>query len=268
MLADANNDVEIADSAAAQPGIAFACDANALPIARSRLDANFERIGALHAAFAMADRTRRNILARPMASRTGDVELHPPARLLDRSLAMTLRTHARSLDEAIAVAVPANIAPGNIQLHHSAADRRPERHVDLILKIAARLRPFLGGLTAPAASKNIGEDISEIRRRCRSSRLASARARAFEQIGKIKAAEIDIALPAGLAAPPGKPPPKSPGPPRLSAATRVSIRRRRIDIVGVEPELVVDFPLLGIAENVVRLGKRLELFFRRSCRRD
>src|SRR5208283_1776582 len=49
MFADADDDVEIADSAPAQPGIAFARDANALPVAGSGLDAYFERIGALDA---------------------------------------------------------------------------------------------------------------------------------------------------------------------------------------------------------------------------
>src|SRR4029077_18180825 len=48
---------------------------------------------------------------------------------------------------------------------------------------------------------------------------------------------------------------------RLSAAARVGLSRGRIDIVGIEPELVVNLPLLGIAEDVVRLGKRLKLFF-------
>ena len=49
--------------------------------------------------------------------------------------------------------------------------------------------------------------------------------------------------------------------PRLSAAARVGLGRGRIDIVGIEPELVVDLPLFGIAEDVVGLGKRLKLFF-------
>jgi hypothetical protein len=49
--------------------------------------------------------------------------------------------------------------------------------------------------------------------------------------------------------------------PRLSAAARVGLRRRWIDVVGVEAELVVNLPLLGIAEDVVGLGKSLELLF-------
>ena len=74
---------------------------------------------------------------------------------------MTLRTLSRSFDKAIAVAVPADIAPGDIQLHHSAADRGPEGHVDLVLKIAARFRALVDCLTASTAREKAGEDITE-----------------------------------------------------------------------------------------------------------
>src|SRR6266851_8593469 len=130
MLADADDDIEIADPTPAQPGVALPRDPNALPIAGSGLDADLQWSGALDAAFAMADRAGGNVLTRPMASRAGDVELHPAARLFNRPLAMTLRTLPGSFDEAIAVAVPTDIVPGDIQLHHPATDRRPERHVD------------------------------------------------------------------------------------------------------------------------------------------
>src|ERR1019366_1297650 len=161
VLADADDDVEVADPASPQAGIAFARDANALPVAGSALNADLQRIGALDAAFAVARRAGRNVLARPMASGTGDVELHPAARLLDRPLAMTLKTLPRRLDEAIAAAVPADIAPGDIELHHAAANRRPEGHVDLVLQIAARLRAGLGCLATPAATEDAGENIAE-----------------------------------------------------------------------------------------------------------
>src|ERR1019366_5907832 len=161
VLADADDDVEVADPASPQAGIAFARDANALPVAGSALKADLERIGALDPAFAVADGAGRNVLPRPMASGTGDVELHPSARLLDRALAVALRTLPRSFDEAIAVAVSADIAPGNVELHHTATDRRPEGHVDLVLKVATRLRACLGGFTATAATENAGENIAE-----------------------------------------------------------------------------------------------------------
>ena len=92
-------------------------------------------------------------------------------------------------------------------------------------------------------------------------------ARAFEQIGKIKPAKIDVARPARLPSASRKPSAKIRRPPRLPAAARIGLRRSRIDVVGVKPKLVVNLPLLGIAENVVGLGKSLELFFRRLVAR-
>ena len=262
MLADAYDHVKIAHPAPAQPGIAFARYPNPLPVARARLDANFQRIGPLDATLAVAHRARRKILSRPMAPRTGDVELHPAARLLDRSRSMTRRTLPGSLDEAVAMAVPAHVAPRDIQLHHPAADRRPERHIDLIFQIAARFRPFLRRFASPPASENTGKNVFEPA--ARSARcFPTASASPFKQIGKIKSAEIDVARSSWLATASRKASTKSARPrPRLSAAARVSVRRRRIDVVRVKPQLVVNLPLLRIAENVIRFGKRLELFFR------
>jgi hypothetical protein len=262
MLANPDNHVKVSCAAAPQSGVALAGDANALPIACSRLDPDLQRIGALDAAFAMANRASRNILPRPMASRTGHIKLHPPASLFDRPLAMTLRTHPWSLNKAIAMTISADIAPGNIQLHHAAADRRPERHIDLILKIAARLRTFAGRLTAPATSENVGKDIAEPAPGAAGA-LPPPRPRAIKQIGKIEAAKIDVTRCARLAATSLKTSAKTPIP-RLSAAASVRVRRSGIDIVRVKTKLVVDLPLLRIAEDVISLGKRLELFFRMS----
>src|SRR6202453_2303795 len=99
MLFDANDEVENAGSAAAQSGIASARNANALPIPGPRLDADLEGIGALDGAFAVAHRAGRNILSCPMTARASYIELHPAARLLNRSLAVTLRTFPRSFDK-------------------------------------------------------------------------------------------------------------------------------------------------------------------------
>src|SRR5580704_939083 len=141
----------------------------------------------------MANRTSRNILPRPMTSRTSDVELHSPASLFDRPLAMTLRTLTRSFDVAVTMAISADIAPRNIQLHHAAADRRPERHVDLVFQVAARLRTLVGRFTAPAAGENVGENILEPATAAAGCFPSTAAARALEQIGKIKAPEINVA---------------------------------------------------------------------------
>src|SRR6202022_4422122 len=65
-------------------------------------------------------------------------------------------------------------------------------------------------------------------------------------------------------APRPPPPPAIPrAPPWKPAApipsTGRSLRRSRIDVVRVEAKLVVDLPLLVVAQNIVRLGDLLEL---------
>src|ERR1700752_60830 len=56
---------------------------------------------------------------------------------------------------------------------------------------------------------------------------------------------------------------ETPSSPSSSAGTRIRLRRGRIDVVGVEPNLIVYFAFLGVAENVVGLGERLELLLSR-----
>src|SRR5208282_156583 len=160
------------------------------------------------------------------------------------------------------VAVSTDIAPRDIQLHHAATDRGPERHVDLVLKIAARLRPLFGSLTVPAASEDAREDVAAAAARAART-LTPASARPLEQIGKVKAPEINVARSARPMASRKAAAKVAGASPRLSAAARISLGRSRIDIVGVKPELIVNLPLLGITEDVVGLGKSLELFFRR-----
>ena len=48
-----------------------------------------------------------------------------------------------------------------------------------------------------------------------------------------------------------------------TAGPRISFGRSWIYVVGVETDLIVDLPLLGIAEHVVRFRDRLELLLRR-----
>src|SRR5206468_1037034 len=54
MLTGADDDVKIAGRAAAQSGIAFACQPDTLPIACTRLDAHLDWFGAVHHAFTVA----------------------------------------------------------------------------------------------------------------------------------------------------------------------------------------------------------------------
>ena len=48
-----------------------------------------------------------------------------------------------------------------------------------------------------------------------------------------------------------------------TAAASVGLRRRRIDVVGIEADLIVNLALLGIAENVVCLGERFKFLLGR-----
>jgi hypothetical protein len=57
MLSGADDYIEVARRPPVHSGIALAREADALAVARARLDANFQRFGALHGAFPVAHRT-------------------------------------------------------------------------------------------------------------------------------------------------------------------------------------------------------------------
>src|SRR6185437_5913097 len=161
MIPGANAHVQIAGLAPACARISLPRDPDPLSVTRAGLDANFERLGATYHAFAVAHRTNRNILASSAASRTRYVELHAVGALLDRPFTVALRANTRLLDVAAAMAIAADILARDVQPHHSAADRRPERHVHLVFEIAARLRPLLRRSSASTAAKHAGEDVAE-----------------------------------------------------------------------------------------------------------
>src|SRR6202041_129479 len=79
---------------------------------------------------------------------------------------------------------------------------------------------------------------------------------------KIKPPEIHIAGRARLPATAGEATRKI-ARARLPAAASVGVRRSGIDVVGIKAKLIVNLPFFRIAEDVVRLGEGLELFFRR-----
>src|SRR5450755_4027931 len=255
MVAGADNRVKISRGSAVRAGVAFAGQANALAVARAGLDADFERFGALDRALAVATRAGGNVFPRPMAAGAGHVALHPPAGLVDLALAAALRTSSGGLDESLAMAIRACIAPSDVQAHDPTANRRPEGHVDLILQILARLRTSL--LRTTAAAEDAGENIFEA-----AAATGFAPAGAIHQIGKVEAAEIEVsALRPGAAALPARK--SSAGKVSSSAACAgVGVSRGGINIVGIEADLVVNLALLGIAKDVVGLGHGLEFLFR------
>ncbi len=71
MLTDPHDDVKIARGRAHRSGIAASGQADALAVARARLDAHLQRLAALHAAFAVAHRAHRAVLAAAAAARAG-----------------------------------------------------------------------------------------------------------------------------------------------------------------------------------------------------
>ena len=142
----------------------------------------------------------------------------------------------------------------DVELHHRALDGLPEADVHLIFQVVARFGT-LHLLAAPAA-EDVGEDVAEPA--C-ASRPASGSTRTFGEVVEVEAAEIERHF-LGVSARSARA--WAAGPPNPPAAT-VGLGCGRIDVVGVEAELIVNLALLGIAEDVVGFGKRLELFLGR-----
>src|SRR5262249_51827650 len=115
------------------------------------------------------------------------------------------------------------------------------------------------GSSAPTSAKHVGEDVAKTA----ASRVGfptAATPGAFEHIGEVKAAEVEVgaATARSLAA---REPAEGSGSGTLRACPRVSFGGRGIDVVGIEAELVVNLALLRIAQYVVGFRDCLELFF-------
>ena len=170
-------------------------------------------------------------------------------------LAAALRAGAAGLDKALAVALVTGITPGNIQAHHAAADRRPEGNVDLIFEIGSGLGTFLRG---PAtAAENSGKNIAEAAR-ARGAGLSPPGV--FEHVGEVEAAEIEVC--ARRASTRRSSRESCAGAGRAASGPGICLGRCGIDVVGVKADLVVNLALLGIAQDFVSFGQRLELLFR------
>src|SRR6478735_2873794 len=141
--------------------IAFAGNANALAIARTRFYAHLQRLCALDCAFAVAYGAWRLHFAGTAAARAGNVKLHAAAGLRDMPAAVALRARRRRSHNAAAVAVGTSIKPRDVQAHHCAADCFPEADVDLVFKIGAMFRPHFRGCAAAPTAKDAGKNIAE-----------------------------------------------------------------------------------------------------------
>src|SRR5262249_9352036 len=140
MLADANNNEQVARAARVGACVAFAGNANALAVARARLHPHLQRLGALHQAFPVAYRAGVLRLAGAMATRAGDVELHAAAGLGDMAAAVALRTRRRGAHGTGTVAVRAGVKTRDVEAHDCAPDRVPKAHIDLVFEIGSPLR--------------------------------------------------------------------------------------------------------------------------------
>src|SRR5579863_9391896 len=108
MLLGADDGIQVARRSAARPGVAFARQANALSVAGTGFDPNLERLGLSDRALAVAGRAGREILARPMASRTLHVKLHASAGLRDLTAAAAFGALARRLQLSLPMTLRAN----------------------------------------------------------------------------------------------------------------------------------------------------------------
>src|SRR5258708_34242296 len=151
MLPGADDDKQVAGGRALRPGIAFARQTDALSVARSRLDSDFQRFGSRHHRRPMADRTEIARLSRAVTARTGRIELHAARVLRDLAAAAAFRAGADRAHAALAIAVRAGRLAGNIETHHCAANRVPEADVDLISQVRAGLRLVIDSRPASAA---------------------------------------------------------------------------------------------------------------------
>ncbi len=206
----------------------------------------------------MADVAHGPVLATASATRASHVELHAAALLRNLSLAIALWTDARAFDVALPVTVPADFQVRDVELHHRALDGLPEAYVDLILEVVARFGSLCNVLLS-AAPEDVGEDVAES---AGASGFAPSSARAFGEVVEVEAAEVErhfLRVGARSASAWAR---TTESTRAKASAAPVGLGRRGIDVVGVEPELVVNLPLLGIAEDVVGLRKRFELFLR------
>src|SRR5579863_175264 len=255
VISGANDHIEVAGRSSMGSGVAFAGNANALAVARASLDTDFKRFGLFYSSFAMTGAAGCYVFSSAVAARAGRIELHAPPGLRDLATPAALGTRAWRFDIALTVAGSADNAPGDVQLHDAAPDRGPERNVNLVLQVRPRLRPFVRRAATPP--EHAGEDVFETA--APGAGGFPAATTAFEQVGEIEAAEIEIcALTSralGLSA--RKPSGESPRRPTSPAARAgIGISRCRINVVRVKPKLVVNLPLLGIAQNIVGLGER------------
>src|ERR1700733_1603523 len=144
----------------------------------------------------------------------------------------------------------------NLKTCRTSAHRGPEVHVDRVFEIGTRLRSALRLPATGLLVEDAGEDVAEAAPTAagRSRSGLALRSGAAFKVGEVETFKIE-----GHFLRPGA----------TAAWTRTSIAAasgrfglRRVDLIGVKAELIVDFALLLVAQDVVGLGDLLELLFR------
>src|ERR1700722_11002779 len=153
---DLDDQVQVAGRSAVDAGIAFARQPNSLAIAGAGFDANLNRFGAAHCSFAIAGGTFVLELARAATPRARDLELHPSTHLGDLSRALTFRTGSAAA-AGFSFAGGAGLLPYYLDTRHTAADRGPEIHRDLVFEVRSRLGATLFLSLRKCAGENIPE---------------------------------------------------------------------------------------------------------------
>ncbi len=248
-----DNQKQVPRRPAVRPGVPLPRQSNPLPIPSPRFNPKIQRLPLHHHAFAIARRARILHLARPAAPRALDIELHPPAHLRHLSGPMALRALDASTRGRLALARRAYLLPLDLQPRHATPHRRPEIHAHLILKIGPRLRPTSG---LPPAMEHPAKNILEASSKTPTRLLLLP---TTLKIRKIEPAKVERNL---LPCTPARLRRIATMPTPAISTPRRSLRRRRIDAVRVEPKLVVDLPLLVVAQNIVGLRDLLELLLR------
>ena len=266
IIAGADDDIEIASGPTVYSGISFSRQSDALSVARASLDADFQRLSSVNYALSAAHSADRACFTGTTAPRAGDVELHSPAGLLNRTLATALRARSRRFQVSMSVAVRTRILPRDVQAHHGSANRLPESYVYLIFEIGSRLRAFWFHASAGATStsgEHPGEDVSEA---ATMALLLLLGFRAAKQIREIESAEIVghfLGAPACIAAAWISSRRKATDAATALRCSRIRFSRGRIDIVRVVSELIVDLALFRIAQDIVGFGDGFESLLRR-----
>src|SRR5579863_3227780 len=177
----------------------------------------------------MTSRTDVAQTALAIAARTSEAEFHCARHLVHVAGAIALRANCgRAAHGPTAIAGLTSFLPRYVETHLRATDRLPKVDVETVFKIRSLFRTAARSLATPAAEE-LAEDVAE---GSGAARTGFAAMIIIDVIGKIEATETH---------------------PRVitRARARSSARATRRNVVGIKAVLIVDLPLLGIAQNVV-----------------